>query len=277
MTPRRPPAPDTARLFQLRIYSWNVNGLRACAKRGFLEWLGGCRGQIIGVQEVRADESQLDEGLRRPKRWHSHFVSAERGGYSGVGLYSRRQPDAIATKLGDSEIDAEGRLQIARFGKLLVVNGYFPNGSGKDRDNGRVPFKLRFYRRLFEELEAERRAGGRIVVLGDFNTAHEEIDLARPKQNAKTSGFLDEEREELDRWLRAGWVDTFRQFEARAGHYTWWSQRFGVREKNIGWRIDYILASPAAMEHIKTARIHPTVLGSDHCPISIDASPSILT
>lgn len=230
----------------------------------------------MGVQEVRANETQLEETVRNPSRWHSHFVSAERGGYSGVGLYARRRPDEVETSLDADEFDVEGRLQMARFGELLLVNGYFPNGSGKERDNSRVPYKLRFYRRLFERLEEERATGGKILVMGDFNTAHREIDLARPKQNVKTSGFLPEEREELDRWLRSGWVDTFRHFESGEGHYTWWSQRFGVREKNIGWRIDYILASPGAMEHVQGARIHPTVLGSDHCPISVDVSPAIL-
>jgi exodeoxyribonuclease-3 len=204
-------------------------------------------------------------------------VSAERRGYSGVGLWSREAPDAVETTLGDPSFDTEGRLQIARFGALTVVNGYFPNGNGKNRDNGRVPYKLSFYRALFDRLEADRAAGRPILVMGDFNTAHREIDLARPKQNVKTSGFLEEEREEFDRWLRAGWVDTFRAFEPGEGHYTWWSQRFGVREKNIGWRIDYVLASEGAMKHVRQAKIHPDVRGSDHCPISVELDRKVLS
>ncbi|MDH5492505.1 MAG: exodeoxyribonuclease III, partial [Myxococcales bacterium] len=177
----------------MRLYSWNVNGLRSCAAKGFIDWLGACKGQIVALQEVRAREEQLEAPVRRPPRWHSHFVSAERPGYSGVGLYSRRRPDDVETALGEPTFDEEGRLQMARFGKLLVVNGYFPNGSGKGRDNGRVPYKLAFYQRLFERLEPARAAGDAILVVGDFNTAHEEIDLARPKANQKTSGFLPEE------------------------------------------------------------------------------------
>lgn len=259
----------------LRIYSWNVNGLRACAKKGLFDWLARCRGHIVAVQEVRAPLDKLTDELRSPGRWHSDFVAAQKKGYSGVGLYSRRVPDLVETSLGVEEFDAEGRLQMASFGDLLLVNGYFPNGSGPGRDNSRVPYKLGFYRRLYEHLEAESGKGRPILVMGDFNTAHAEIDLARPRQNKKTSGFLPTEREELDRWLRSGWVDTFRTFEPGGGHYTWWSQRFGVRQKNIGWRIDYVLANEAAMRHVVKARIHPKVLGSDHCPVSVDVDPAI--
>jgi len=260
---------------KLRFYSYNVNGLRACAKKGFGEWLKLSRADLVGVQELRAKPEPLDEEVRKPSRWHTHFVPAERPGYSGVALYSRQKPDEVDSSLGHDRFDSEGRLVFARFGELLVVNGYFPNGSGKDRDNSRVPYKLDFYRALFDKLETERARGGRILVMGDFNTAHEARDLARPKQNEQTSGFLPEEREELGRWLGHGWTDTFRHFEPGEGHYSWWSQRFGVRAKNIGWRIDYILASPGAMEYVRGARIHPQVMCSDHCPISVDLDPAI--
>jgi exodeoxyribonuclease-3 len=163
-------------------------------------------------------------------------------------------------------------VQIARFGELTVANVYFPNGSGRDRDNSRIPFKLAFYRRLFDVLEERRASNAPVLVLGDFNTAHEEIDLARPKSNRKTSGFCPEEREELGRWLDAGWHDTFREREPGGGHYTWWSQRFGVRERNVGWRIDYVLASKSANERVKEAFIWPHVMGSDHCPLGVDLS-----
>jgi exodeoxyribonuclease-3 len=260
----------------LRIYSWNVNGLRAIAKKGFLEWLGRAHADVVGLQETRVHPDDLGSELLRPKRLLASFTAAKRRGYSGVGLLSREAPDAIDTELGDPAFDVEGRLQIAQFGALTIVNGYFPNGNGKNRDNGRVPYKLAFYRALFNRLDADRRAGRPIVVMGDLNTAHREIDLARPKQNAKTSGFLEEEREELDRWFRSGWVDTFRAFETGAGHYTWWSQRFGVRARNVGWRIDYVLASEGAMPHLRGARIHPDVVGSDHCPISVELDRRIL-
>lgn len=257
------------------IYSWNVNGLRAAAQKGFLEWLSASKAEVAGLQEVRATPEQLAPELLGPPRYRTSFSSAERGGYSGVGLYARRAPDSIETHLGEPGIDAEGRLQIARFGALTIANAYFPNGNGPKRDHSRVPFKLDFYRRLFARLEPARAAGERILVLGDFNTAHREIDLARPKTNHKTSGFLPVEREELDRWLREGWTDSFRHFEPGAEHYSWWSQRGGCRERNVGWRIDYILASPGALPFVRAAAIHPEVLGSDHCPISVSVDPEI--
>lgn len=261
----------------MRVYSWNVNGIRAVAKKGFFDWLAACDAEIVGLQETRIALDKLEPEIISPKGYYAHYVAAEKSGYSGVGLLSRRAPDEIRSSLGKKEIDAEGRVQIARFGSLLVVNCYFPNGSGKDRDNSRVGFKLDFYRALFDELEPHRAAGHPILVMGDYNTAHREIDIARPKENAKTSGFLPEERQDFERILGLGWTDSFRHFEQGPHHYTWWSQRFGVREKNIGWRIDYVLASPGAMPFVRGAGIHPTVMGSDHCPIHVDLDPAVLT
>jgi len=261
----------------LRIASWNVNGLRACANKGhFLPFLRDGGAEILGVQEVRARPEQLDPTLSAPGRWRTHFVAAERPGYSGVGLFSRRAPDLVETSLAAPHFDVEGRVQLAHFGPLVVANIYFPNGNGLDRDNSRVPYKLDFYRRLFARLAELRAAGKRVLVLGDFNTAHAEHDLARPKENRNTSGFLTEEREELDRWLAAGYVDTFRMFHAGPGHYSWWSQRSGARERNVGWRIDYVLACPAAASFVREAKIHREVLGSDHCPVSVRVDPAIL-
>ncbi|MCB1056928.1 MAG: exodeoxyribonuclease III, partial [Acidobacteria bacterium] len=222
----------------MRIVSWNVNGIRACAKKGFADWLARDGAEVVGLQEVRAREEQLPEELCGFEGWHTHWISAEKAGYSGVGLLSRRPPDGVEASLGEDRFDSEGRFQLARFGRLLVANGYFPNGNGPNRDLSRIPYKLDFYQRVFDLLEPARERGEPILVMGDFNTAHKPIDLARPKSNEKTSGFRPEEREELDRWLRNGWTDTFRVFEPGEGHYTWWSQRQGVREKNIGWRID---------------------------------------
>jgi len=260
----------------LRIVSWNVNGLRACSRKGFLEWLAQSRAQIVGLQEVRALPSQLEPGLRRPLRWYTHFSPAEKKGYSGVGLYSRSEPTWVQTSLNDPELDREGRLQIALFGRLVVVNCYFPKGSGPKRDNSRVPFKLGFYRALFDQVDGLRRAGYRVVVMGDFNTAHREIDLARPNTNARNSGFLPEEREELDRWIRAGWIDTFRHLHDQPGHYSWWMQRFDARRRNVGWRIDYVLASRAALRYLKKAFIWPEVTGSDHCPVGVDFDAAVM-
>lgn len=259
----------------VRVYSWNVNGIRSAVSKGLVDWLAGSGAEIVGLQEVRAPQSEIPRELAALGDYHQHYVAAEKKGYSGVGLLSRRKPEAIETSLGAPHFDAEGRLQLARFGRLVIANGYFPNGSGKDRSNDRVPFKLDWYRALFERIEALRRDGLHVLVMGDFNTAHREIDLARPKENRKTSGFLPEECEELERWIAAGWVDTFRAFEPGPGHYSWWSQRFGVRAKNIGWRIDYVLASPSAMAHVRHAFIEPHVMGSDHCPIGVELDPAI--
>jgi exodeoxyribonuclease-3 len=259
----------------MRIVSWNVNGLRACEAKGFGRWLASGGAEVVGVQEVRARVEDLAPCLAAPAGWHAHFSPAARAGYSGVGLFSRRPPDAVETSLGRRSFDLEGRLQLARFGRLVVANVYFPNGNGVERDHSRVPFKLRFYRALFERLEKLRSDGARVLVMGDFNTAHQEIDLARPRQNQGTSGFLPRERRELARWLAAGWVDTFRAFEPGPGHYSWWSQRAGVRARNIGWRIDLVLASPEAMRHVRAAFIERDVTGSDHAPVGVVVDGSI--
>lgn len=273
--PRSPANAPTSSSNAVRVYSWNVNGIRSAVAKGFVDWLADARGDIVGLQEVRAEVDAIPEEIAGLGDYHQHWVAAEKKGYSGVGLLSRRKPDAVETSLGESRFDAEGRLQLVRFGRLVVANGYFPNGSGQDRDNSRVPYKLDWYRALFERIEALRRDGLHVLVMGDFNTAHREIDIARPKENRKTSGFLPEECEELDRWIRTGWVDTFRAFESGPGHYSWWSQRFGVRAKNVGWRIDYVLASPSAAPLVRHAFTLPRVQGSDHCPIGVELDPRI--
>lgn len=261
----------------MKVVSWNVNGMRAVVQKGFADFFASCGADIIGLQETRCTVEQVPEPFRAPDGWHTHWVCAERKGYSGVGLLSRYPLGEVQTSLGIEEMDREGRLQMVRIGRLTLVNCYFPNGNGKNRDNSRVPFKLRFYRRLYEMLDGAKEAGEPILVMGDFNTAPTEIDLARPKQNTKTSGFLPEEREELARWLENGWVDTFRAMHGdEPGHYTWWSQRFGVREKNIGWRIDLVLASPGALPFVRNAAIHPDVRGSDHCPVSVELDPAVV-
>jgi exodeoxyribonuclease-3 len=262
---------------RLRVISWNVNGLRACTRKGFLRWLRRAEADIVGLQEVRALPEDLAPRVRSPRGWKTSFCAAERRGYSGVALFSRLAPDCVRTTLDQQHFDREGRLQLARFGRLVIANVYFPKGSGTLRDNSRIPYKLDFYRAVFERVERCRRQGFRVLVMGDWNTAHREIDLAFPRANVENSGFRPEERAELDRWLEAGWVDAFRQFEPGGGHYTWWSQRKTVRERNIGWRIDFVLVSRAAMPFVRAAFILPEVRGSDHCPVGVDLDPSILT
>ncbi|MEM1180205.1 MAG: exodeoxyribonuclease III [Acidobacteriota bacterium] len=261
----------------MKIYSWNVNGIRAAHRKGFGDWLAACDGDVVGLQEVRARHDQFPNELLDTEEWQLDVHAAERGGYSGVATFSRTAPGEVTTSIGEERFDVEGRLIFTRYGDLRVVNGYFPNGSGKNRDLSRIPYKLDFYRRLFDLLEPERAAGAPIVVMGDLNTAHREIDLARPKGNKETSGFRPEEREELDRWLKNGWTDTFRHIHGDVeGRYSWWSNRKGVRERNVGWRIDYVLASPGALRHVTGAEIHADVLGSDHCPISVELDSAVL-
>ena len=267
----------------MRIISWNINGLRAIYKKGFMRFLNASEADVVCVQEVRGRREQMVSELSRARGWHTHFTVAQKKGYSGVGTFSREDPTAVETRLGAPELDAEGRYQLVELGDLLIANVYFPNGNGTPevvlnkegrevtrRSNNRVPFKLAFYRAVFDRLEAERAAGRPILVMGDFNTAHRPIDLARPKQNGKTSGFLTEEREELDRWLRSGWTDTYRHVHGDVeGAFTWWSNRGTCRADNVGWRLDCVLASPGALPLVRDAFIQPEVNGSDHCPVGV--------
>jgi exodeoxyribonuclease-3 len=254
----------------MRIVSWNVNGLRACAKIGFLDFLKSSKADVLAIQEVRAFPEQLPDAVRSPKGWHVTFVAAERPGYSGVAIYSKAEPDQVVTNLGIPDYDSEGRFIMARFGRIQVASVYFPKGSGKERDNSRVPYKLAFYNAAFDRLQQAKRRGP-VFVLGDYNTAHHPIDLARPKINLKASGFLPEERAELDRWVAAGWVDTFRaQYPDVPDRYTWWRQWGDARANNVGWRIDYVFASPSGAKRVRDAFIWDHVAGSDHCPVGVD-------
>jgi exodeoxyribonuclease-3 len=252
----------------LRLASWNVNGVRAAAKKGLSTWLAA-PWDIVALQEVRASRKDLEAISAASGVWSVASAEAEKAGYSGVALLSRQAPDEVSTSLGDGEFDRDGRYVRARFGRLHVVSAYMPNGSGKDRDNSRVPYKLAFYRRVRAELESLASEGEAVVVLSDANTAPYAVDLARPKDNEKTSGFLLEEREELHRWFASGWSDAFRQRSTDGGAYTWWAQRGGCRERNVGWRIDLALLFGAAREHLVDCWHEPEVLGSDHCPIAL--------
>lgn len=266
----------------VKILSWNVNGLRSIARAGFLPWLRATRADIVAIQEVRAQEDQLEPALRRPRGYWSAFVEAKKKGYSGVGCYARRAADEVVTALNEQAFDDEARYVRLRFGALTIVSAYFPNGNGTPlptgrRTNSRIPYKLAFYRAVFDALRPAFEAGERVLVMGDFNTAHRPIDLARPKTNTRTSGFTDVERAELDRWLGAGWVDTFRHFHPeREGAYSWWSQRHGIRARNIGWRLDLVLASPAVVPFMRDAFIMADVMGSDHCPVGVSLDRSVL-
>jgi exodeoxyribonuclease-3 len=253
---------------EIRLFSWNVNGLRACARKGFLPWLGSARPDVLALQEVRATADQLDRDVIGPRGYQVHLHPAVRPGYSGTALYTRTAPRSVVLGgLEEPAFDAEGRLIIADFGAFVLYNGYFPNGGN---DLGRVPFKLAFSEAVLQHAERQRRQGRGVVLCGDFNTAHEEIDLANPRSNRKNTGFLPEERAWLTRLLNHGYLDVFRALHPdQPGHYTWWSNRKGVRERNVGWRIDYFFVSEELAERVADARIHPHVLGSDHCPVEL--------
>jgi exodeoxyribonuclease-3 len=251
-----------------RLFSWNVNGLRAAGRKGFLDWFNTAAPDILGVQEVRAEWDQLDEELRQPDGYQVHIHPAQKKGYSGVGLYTRSTPSTVELGgLGGGRFDDEGRLIIANYGDFVLYNGYFPNGGN---DLSRVPFKLEFSEAVLQHAEAARRAGRSIVICGDVNTAHEEIDLANPKSNQKNTGFLPEERAWVSRLVDHGYLDILRRLHPdEEGLYTWWSNRKGVRERNIGWRIDYFFISPDLEKRVVDAAIHSQVMGSDHCPIEL--------
>ena len=251
----------------MRIVSWNVNGIRAAIKKGFREQIDAFSADIIGVQETKANTDQALAAAGEISGYHRYAVAAERPGYSGVMVFSKHEPLKVTSSLNLPHFDKEGRFLALHFENFLLANVYFPNGSGKDGDNSRVPYKLEFYQALFDFLAQHR---GPKLVMGDFNIAHKEIDLARPKENANTSGFLAVEREQFSTVLARGYVDTFRHFNQEPHQYTWWNMRFRAREKNIGWRIDGVLASNEAMPLVKSSFIWPEILGSDHCPVGVD-------
>jgi exodeoxyribonuclease-3 len=252
----------------MRIVSWNVNGLRACERNGFTEWFLQDKPDIMCMQEVRAELPQLPEHCQTPVGYHTTWNPAEKKGYSGVATWSRQQPTAVQLGLDHPDSDREGRCIVTEHDGFALYNIYFPNGS---RDHSRVPFKLAFYEHLMQHLAERLARGDRLLIGGDFNTAHQEIDLANPRANVKTTGFLPEEREVLQRFMALGFRDVFRdRHPGEKGHYTWWSNRPGVREKNIGWRIDYFLASESLAPDVKAVYHLPEVKGSDHCPVVIE-------
>lgn len=249
------------------FYSWNVNGIRAAQKKGFLDWLAAAQPDILGVQETKAHPDQLDDELKNPPGYQVYWASAEKKGYSGVALYSRLEPQAVEIGLGIAEFDAEGRTIIADYGDYIFITAYFPNGS---RDHSRVPFKMEYKAAFLERCEAYRAQGRPVIFCGDVNTAHREIDLARPRENQKTTGFLPEERLWLDEVVEKGYLDTYRLLHPeQEGAYSWWALWGGARERNVGWRIDYFFTTPDLEERITSAAIHADTMGSDHCPVSL--------
>lgn len=250
----------------MRLVSWNVNGIRSAARKGFLDWLSNDQPDILCLQETRVQPDQLEPDLRSPLGYHTCWHSAEFKGYSGVATFFREPPIQVQSGFGAPEFDTEGRVLISRHPAFTLVNAYFPSGQ---RGLERVEFKLRFYDTLRAACRELQRDGRPLIVCGDLNTAHQPMDLARPAQNTQTSGFLPEEREALGRWLDDGYVDIFRHLNPTAEQYTWWTYRFNARARNVGWRIDYFLVTKALLPRVVGAEILDSIQGSDHCPIAL--------
>jgi len=253
----------------MRCCSWNVNGIRAVHRKNLLPW-DVIEADVIGLQETKAQPDQLDPDVREPDGWHAFWHSAEKPGYSGTALICRDQPDEVREGLGDHDYDVEGRVIAARFGTLVVISAYFPNS----RDGGaRLAYKLGFCAAMERYLAAWRKKGYETLLLGDYNIAHNPIDLARPKENEENAGYLPEERAWFTRYLKLGYRDVFRERNPElAEAYTWWTARGGARARNVGWRIDYGTVSPGLADRVTDTAIHPDIMGSDHCPVSVALS-----
>jgi exodeoxyribonuclease-3 len=254
----------------MRILSWNVNGIRAVYKKGFLDWFLSEKPDMLCLQETKASEEQIPGTLKKIEGYHSYFSSAEKKGYSGVALFTKQKPENLTMNFGVKKFDTEGRVTIADYGRLLLFNIYFPNGKASKE---RLHYKMEFYDVFLRYVDRLRKEGKKLIICGDVNTAHREIDLARPKENSKISGFLPEERAWIDTFISHGFIDTFRVFHKGGGHYTWWDQKSRARERNVGWRIDYFFISDNLKKHLRSSFIMTEVMGSDHCPVGIDILP----
>ncbi|MBT5028401.1 MAG: exodeoxyribonuclease III [Nitrospinaceae bacterium] len=251
----------------MRIFSWNVNGLRAVVKKGFFDWLNTESPDVVCLQEIKARTEDLDETILNPEGYHAYWNPAVRKGYSGVAVYSKKEPKSVHLGIGIEHFDIEGRVIRLEFEDFDLLNVYFPNGtSGSER----LEYKMAFYDAFLDHCEQLRAEGKELVITGDVNTAHKAIDLKNPKSNAKNSGFLPEERAWVDSFVSHGYIDSFREFHPEPEQYTWWSYRFNVRAKNVGWRIDYFFITEKLMAKVKDSFICPLVMGSDHCPLGID-------
>ena len=250
-----------------RILCWNINGIRAAWKKGFPDWLAKEMPDVMCLQETKAQPDQLGDEIKNFKDYKSYFFSAEKKGYSGVAVYSRHEPLSVNMGFNNPDFDNEGRVIEIEFPKFILYNVYFPNGG---RGPERVKYKLDFYDLLFKHAQAKRKTNKNIIVCGDYNTAHKEIDLARPKENSKTTGFLPEERAWIDKIIGMDYIDVFREYNKEPGQYTYWDQITRARDRNVGWRIDYYMISKESRNMITNATIHPDVMGSDHCPIGLE-------
>lgn len=248
----------------MKIISWNVNGLRAIHKKNFLGWLEKSNADIVCLQETKAKKEQLSSELIKPKNYYSYFNSAEKPGYAGVAVYTKKKPLAIEYKTGMERFDKEGRVLKLEYSDFLLINVYLPHG-GRKKEN--LDYKLEVYKFLLNYLKELRNKN--IILIGDFNIAHKEIDLARPKQNQNNIMFTPKERKQIDKIIELGLRDTFRKFHKGKGNFTWWPYFYDARKRNLGWRIDYTFVSKNLTRRLKDAFILREVIGSDHCPIGI--------
>jgi exodeoxyribonuclease-3 len=252
----------------MRVITLNVNGIRAAARKGFFDWLGAQQADLVCLQETRARETQLKDPAFRPAGYHCFYREAERPGYSGVAVYSRVQPETVIHGLGWPELDSEGRYLELRFGAFAVVSLYLPSGSSSE---ARQAFKMALLERFMGYLQDLRDSGREYLLCGDWNIAHKTIDLKNWRGNQKNSGFLPDERAWMDRLFgESGFVDAFRRVNPNPDQYTWWSNRGRAWEKNVGWRIDYQVATPGLGELARSASVYKEQRFSDHAPLTMD-------
>lgn len=251
----------------MKLLSWNVNGIRAAEKDArFSKWMSSENADVVCIQEAKAFPEQVAGLLLHSAKYQAFWNPAKKPGYSGTAVFTKAEPLSVKNGIGIPEIDDEGRVLVLEFKNFILLNCYFPNSQ---RDHARLPYKLSFCDRFLKYCEKQRKAGKNVVICGDLNIAHKEIDLRNPKSNVKNAGFLPEERAWMDQFIQTGYVDTFRKFTPDPGHYTWWSYRPGVREKNIGWRLDYWITNEEFSDRVKRSTIQPEVYGSDHCPVEL--------
>lgn len=251
----------------MRLLSWNVNGIRAADKKGLFEWFKKASPDILCLQEIKAMREQVPPHLNNMPGYNIFWNSAERKGYSGVVTFTKEKPIDIKNGFGIEKFDVEGRALITEFPSFVLFNIYFPNGK---KNQERLDYKLDFYDTFLAYADNLKAEGKNIVVCGDFNTAHKEIDLTHPKENEKVSGFLPIERAWIDTFIDHGYVDTFRNFNKEPNQYSWWDIKTRARERNVGWRIDYFFVNKEFLPNVKKAFILQDVMGSDHCPVGIE-------
>lgn len=240
--------------------------MRSIARQGFEAWFLEQKADVVLLQEIKANATQVPTSLMNPAKYHSFWLPALRPGYSGVAAYSKKEPLDVRPGMGIGEFDTEGRVMALEYQNFILINAYFPHSR---RDLSRLPFKMKFCQAFAKYVSEERKRGKTLIVGGDYNIAPNEIDLKNARANQKCAGFLPEEREWIAKLYKKGFVDSFREFNQEPGHYTFWSRMPGARARNVGWRIDYFLIDKDSRSRLRAASHQPTVMGSDHCPVVV--------